>query len=120
KWVQREISNFDYLIQLNTIAGRTYNDLSQYPVFPWILSDYTSETLDLDNPTVFRDLSKPIGAVNAKSTENVREKFETFEDPSGVIEKFHYGTHYSNAAGVMHYMIRMEPFTGLHIQLQSG
>lgn len=32
KWVRREISNFDYLMQLNTIAGRTYNDLNQYPV----------------------------------------------------------------------------------------
>lgn len=32
KWVNREISNFDYLMQLNTIAGRTYNDLAQYPV----------------------------------------------------------------------------------------
>ena len=32
KWVRREISNFDYLMQLNTIAGRTYNDLNQYPI----------------------------------------------------------------------------------------
>jgi len=32
KWVQQEISNFEYLMHLNTIAGRTYNDLSQYPV----------------------------------------------------------------------------------------
>ena len=32
KWVRREISNFDYLMQLNTISGRTYNDLNQYPV----------------------------------------------------------------------------------------
>lgn len=46
-------------------------------------------------------------------------RFETFEDPSGVIEKFHYGTHYSNAAGVMHYLLRMEPFTALHIELQG-
>ena len=30
--MNREISNFDYLIQLNTMAGRTYNDLAQYPV----------------------------------------------------------------------------------------
>lgn len=37
-----------------------------------------------------------------------------------MIDKFHYGTHYSNAAGVMHYLIRVEPFTTLHIQLQSG
>lgn len=47
-------------------------------------------------------------------------RYESFEDPTGMIDKFHYGTHYSNAAGVMHYLIRTEPFTTLHIQLQSG
>ncbi|XP_062913330.1 neurobeachin-like protein 2 isoform X4 [Mobula hypostoma] len=120
KWVQRKISNFEYLMQLNTIAGRTYNDLSQYPVFPWIICDYTSEELDLNNPSVFRDLSRPIGVVNDKHAKDVKEKYESFEDPTGNIDKFHYGTHYSNAAGVMHYMIRIEPFTTLHIQLQSG
>eukprot|EP00057_Strongylocentrotus_purpuratus_P026068 XP_011680542.1 PREDICTED: neurobeachin-like protein 1 isoform X2 [Strongylocentrotus purpuratus] len=120
KWINREISNFDYLMQLNTIAGRTYNDLSQYPVFPWILSDYSSEELDLENPEVFRDLSKPVGVVNPKHIPEVQGKYENFEDPSGTIDKFHYGTHYSNAAGVMHYLVRMEPFTMLHIQLQSG
>jgi hypothetical protein len=30
-----QIDNFDYLMALNTLAGRTYNDLGQYPVFPW-------------------------------------------------------------------------------------
>lgn len=45
-------------------VGRTYNDLTQYPVFPWIIADYTSEVLDLTNPATFRDLSKPIGALN--------------------------------------------------------
>ncbi|XP_055486139.1 neurobeachin-like protein 2, partial [Leucoraja erinacea] len=120
KWVQRKISNFEYLMQLNTIAGRTYNDLSQYPVFPWIICDYTSEELDVNNPSVFRDLTRPIGVVNDKHAKDVKEKFESFEDPTGNIDKFHYGTHYSNAAGVMHYMIRTEPFTTLHIQLQSS
>ncbi|XP_065523059.1 neurobeachin-like protein 2 isoform X4 [Lathamus discolor] len=120
KWVLREISNFEYLMQLNTIAGRTYNDLSQYPVFPWILRDYVSETLDLTNPAVFRDLSKPIGVANERHAQEVKEKYESFEDPTGTVDKFHYGTHYSNAAGVMHYLIRTEPFTTLHIQLQSG
>ncbi|XP_062854156.1 neurobeachin-like protein 1 [Trichomycterus rosablanca] len=120
KWVNREISNFDYLMQLNTIAGRTYNDLAQYPVFPWVLSDYTSEELDLSDPRVFRDLSKPVAVLNEKNAKAVREKYESFEDPTGTIDRFHYGTHYSNAAGVMHYLLRVEPFTSLHIQLQSG
>lgn len=48
-----------------TVTGRSYNDLSQYPVFPWILSDYTSDILDLTNPKSFRDLSKPIGVVSS-------------------------------------------------------
>ena len=38
-----EITNFEYLMCLNTLAGRSYNDLMQYPVFPWILADFDSE-----------------------------------------------------------------------------
>ncbi|XP_064474844.1 neurobeachin-like protein 1 [Ornithodoros turicata] len=120
RWVQREISNFDYLMHLNTIAGRTYNDLSQYPVFPWVLADYSSEELDLDNPSTYRDLSRPIGVVNPKNEAEVRAKYENFVDLTGAVEKFHYGTHYSNSAGVLHYLVRLEPFTSLHIELQSG
>jgi len=120
KWINRDISNFEYLMQLNTIAGRSYNDLSQYPVFPWVLADYTSPTLDLGNSDTFRDLSKPIGAQNSKHVEEIKQKYDNFEDPSGAVAKFHYGTHYSNSAMVLHYLVRVEPFTSLHIQLQSG
>ncbi|RMX38939.1 hypothetical protein pdam_00016423 [Pocillopora damicornis] len=120
KWVHREISNFEYLMQLNTIAGRTYNDLSQYPVFPWVLMDYESEELRLDDPTVYRDLSKPVGALNPDRVEPIRERYNSFIDPSGLIAKFHYGSHYSSSAGILHYMLRVEPFTTLHVKLQSG
>ncbi|XP_055341493.1 neurobeachin-like protein 1 [Paramacrobiotus metropolitanus] len=120
KWVQREMSNLEYLMALNTIAGRTYNDLSQYPVFPWVLRDYTSAQLDLHNPDTFRDFSRPMGIQNPRSIPEVRHKYDNFEDPSGTIEPFHYGQHYSNPASVIHYLLRLEPFTTLHIQLQSG
>ena len=79
--METDISSFG--LQLNTLAGRTYNDLSQYPVFPWILADYTSEELDLTDPSTFRDLSKPIGVVNPKNVPEVKAKYESFEDPSG-------------------------------------
>ena len=62
-------------MQLNTIAGRTYNDLAQYPVFPWVLADYDSAELDLDNPAVYRDLSRPIGAMNPNKLDNLRERY---------------------------------------------
>ena len=58
RWVNREIGNFEYLMALNSLAGRTCNDLNQYPVFPWILADYTSPSLNLDDPASYRDLSK--------------------------------------------------------------
>ncbi|MGH0139782.1 UNVERIFIED_CONTAM: hypothetical protein FKN15_070093 [Acipenser sinensis] len=45
KWQKGKMSNFEYLMYLNTLAGRTYNDLMQYPVFPWIIADYDSEEL---------------------------------------------------------------------------
>ena len=31
---------------------------------------------------------------------------------------FHYGTHYSSAAIVLYYMIRIQPFTEQHVRLQ--
>lgn len=47
---------------LNNFSGRTYSDLTNYPVLPWVLADYESETLDLSSPASFRDLSRPMGA----------------------------------------------------------
>ena len=62
RWLHREISSFEYLMRLNRLAGRTYNDLSQYYVFPWVIADYTSETIDLRNPKIYRDFRYPMGA----------------------------------------------------------
>ncbi|RDX91196.1 BEACH domain-containing protein C2, partial [Mucuna pruriens] len=118
RWAKWEISNFEYLMQLNTLAGRSYNDITQYPVFPWILSDYSSESLDLSNPSSYRDLSKPVGALNPERLNRFQERYASFDDP--VIPKFHYGSHYSSAGTVLYYLVRVEPFTTLAIQLQGG
>eukprot|EP01119_Soliformovum_irregulare_P006369 TRINITY_DN1829_c1_g1_i1.p1 TRINITY_DN1829_c1_g1~~TRINITY_DN1829_c1_g1_i1.p1 ORF type:complete len:2177 (-),score=533.78 TRINITY_DN1829_c1_g1_i1:2-6196(-) len=118
RWRHREISNFDYLMQLNTIAGRTYNDLAQYPVFPWVLADYTSEKIDLSDSKYYRDLSKPLGALNPKRLQDFIERYNSFDDP--IIPKFYYGSHYSSTATVLYYLLRMEPFTTLMIQFQGG
>ena len=59
-WQDGAITNFDYLMQLNKLAGRTFNDLMQYPIFPFVLSDYTSQEIDLNTEKTFRNLRKPI------------------------------------------------------------
>lgn len=75
RWVRGEISNFQYLMYLNTLAGRSYNDLMQYPVFPWILADYDAEELDLTDASTFRDFTKPMGAQSLDRLEQFKKRF---------------------------------------------
>ncbi|KAJ5079063.1 neurobeachin [Anaeramoeba ignava] len=69
KWVNGKISNFEYLMILNSMAGRTYNDLTQYPVFPWVIADYENETINLKDSKIYRDLSKPMGSTWRESSQ---------------------------------------------------
>ena len=120
-WETHRISNLDYLLRLNTISGRSYNDLTQYPVLPWVLQDYTSAELDLTEAGgMFRDLSKPVGALEPGRADKFAERFATYQDPGMDSKPFHYGSHYSSAGIVLYYLIRMEPFTTGNIQLQGG
>ncbi|XP_055300472.1 WD repeat and FYVE domain-containing protein 3 isoform X2 [Sitodiplosis mosellana] len=120
RWVRGEISNFQYLMHLNTLAGRSYNDLMQYPVFPWILADYDSEELDLNSPKTFRNFAKPMGAQSPERLEQFQKRFKEWDDPHGETPPYHYGTHYSSAMIVCSYLVRMEPFTQHFLRLQGG
>jgi hypothetical protein len=120
-WANREISNFDYLMQLNSLAGRSINDLGQYPVFPWIIADYTSSKLDLKDPRTFRDLRYPIGAQLESQRKILRDKYDSITSLSqDDCPPYHYGSHYSTAGFVIWYLMRMEPFTSYHVWLQDG
>ncbi|KAJ0162419.1 Beige -like protein 1 [Colletotrichum tanaceti] len=118
KWQKGEMSNFHYLMLVNTMAGRTFNDLTQYPVFPWVLADYTSEELNLNDPATFRDLSKPMGAQTAGRVSGFRESYNALAEIGET--PFHYGTHYSSAMIVSSYLIRLPPFVQSYILLQGG
>uniref|UniRef100_H2MQV2 WD repeat and FYVE domain containing 3 n=1 Tax=Oryzias latipes TaxID=8090 RepID=H2MQV2_ORYLA len=120
RWERGEISNFQYLMHLNTLAGRSYNDLMQYPVFPWILADYDSEEVDLNNPKSFRNLAKPMGAQTDDRLTQYKKRYKDWEDPNGETPAYHYGTHYSSAMIVASYLVRMEPFTQIFLRLQGG
>lgn len=123
QWVAGKMSNFDFIMHLNSFAGRSFNDLTQYPVFPWVIADYDSEEIDLDDPKIYRDLSKPMGALGEERAQQFRARYEALastcfsdDDPP----PFHYGTHYSCAAYVLYYLMRLEPFSRLALALQGG
>jgi hypothetical protein len=83
-------------MQLNTISGRTYNDLNQYPVLPWILNDYSADGGGFSRADVleaihaqgkhpfharlFRDLSKPVGALDQARLDQILERFSNMAD----------------------------------------
>lgn len=46
-WMNDQFSNFEYLMRVNWLAGRSYQDITQYPVFPWILNNYDSSSYDV-------------------------------------------------------------------------
>ena len=91
-------------------------DLSQYPVFPWVIGDYASagsngHGLDLENPSTFRDLSKPVGALDPNRLMRFRERASALEAD----QRFLYGTHYSAPAFVAFFLLRQAPELTLHL-----
>lgn len=138
EWQHGLLSNYDYLILLNSLSGRSFNDPSQYPVFPWVLSQYHSRGLELDQIETFRDLSKPVGALDPDRARFHQHKYRETEHlwkeemrdghvhgtasivPPDISRAYHYSTHYSSAAIVMHYLVRVAPFTEYLIHFQSG
>jgi factor associated with neutral sphingomyelinase activation len=73
-WANGEISNIQYLNIINMLANRSHNDLSQYPIFPWIFHTYDSD-FDLRNAELYRDLSKPIGAINKHRLRKLKDLY---------------------------------------------
>jgi factor associated with neutral sphingomyelinase activation len=131
------VTNLAYLLFLNDVAGRTFADMSQYPVVPWVLKDFSSAALDLADPSSFRDLAKPIGALNPARLRAFRERYADMPREeeraeggegagagaaagagAGAGAPFLYGTHYSTPAYTLHYLVRAMPEHQL--RLQSG
>lgn len=119
-WLVGAISNFDYLMALNFFAGRTVLDISQYPVFPWVLKNYGDANFpDLENEASFRDLCKPIGAIGSADKELIIQARYAEQVSMGDVPS-HYFSHYSSPFAVASFLIRLEPFTSLHLLLQGG
>ena len=89
-WQDWNISTMELLLWLNILSNRSFNDLSQYPVFPWILTQYK----DILNPTKEIALSKSympeMFSTNLKS--NVKSSKSYGKSNSGDVKKKAKGT----------------------------
>ncbi|CAK73347.1 unnamed protein product (macronuclear) [Paramecium tetraurelia] len=118
KWVKGKLSNFEYLMLINKYSGRSFNDLNQYPIFPWVIGDYTSKSIDLTKRETYRDLEKMISASNEERLKNCKIRAESLRQTQN--EYFLFGSHYSVAAQIINTLVRLEPFTTLSCELQDG
>ncbi|KPI87335.1 hypothetical protein ABL78_3576 [Leptomonas seymouri] len=124
RWATGALSNYEYLRFLNEVAGRTNRDLNQYPIFPWVLADYASATLDLEASSTFRNFGYPMGAQTEARRRIVAQLFENTREvrdvDTGKSYPFHHGTHYSTSGGVLYFLLRVQPFTTYARLFQGG
>ena len=139
-WFNNKISTFKYINFVNILSNRSLKDLTQYPVFPWILHDYSIKEYDKKEkkPKIrIRQLNLPmaqIGIDPLTNESNRKNNYETnfdvfiddldeklknytmeqfYQDDNVDLDKipYYYGTHYSNPAYVSHYLTRIFPYT---------
>uniref|UniRef100_A0A671L676 Neurobeachin-like n=1 Tax=Sinocyclocheilus anshuiensis TaxID=1608454 RepID=A0A671L676_9TELE len=97
RWQRREISNFEYLMFLNTIAGQIL-----FASF-WTICNHVS--IESFGWTYWLP---PIGALNPKRAVFYADRYESWDEET---PPCHYTTHYSTAASTLHWLVRIEPFT---------
>ncbi len=109
EWRHKRMSTFDYLMKLNLYGARSFQDLSQYPVFPWVLANYSAKDLTLNSVENYRDLSRPAAALSDRKAREGDSKYDNTDDfPDG---RFQFGTHYMPGRVVLAYMMRLQPYT---------
>ena len=108
-----EIDNFHYLLLVNKYASRTYNDISQYPVMPWVINNLTNFHL--------RDFSRTIcQQKNCRKDDNIDSSNDDKYISNMKTLKCHFMLHYSNSGYIMHYLSRVNPITYDAIKFQSN
>ena len=109
KWLEGKLSTLDYLLLINKFSDRSYNTLSQYLIFPWLLSNFE----DIYNDDNIRNFKLPISY-------NSRDELET-----NILEndwdryQYHFSSYLSNYMYTNHYLIRMYPYIDNQIKLQD-
>ena len=124
KWTKWEISTLKMLMIINFYANRSFNDINQYPVFPWIITYYNSEEIPPPQENKIRPLGTPMGMLD--SPEEAKERKESFLSTWALIENQNddedfdrYRSHYSTSLYITYYMVRVFPFSSMRIELQG-
>ncbi|XP_010546931.1 PREDICTED: protein GFS12 isoform X2 [Tarenaya hassleriana] len=110
KWWRGELSNFEYLLFLNKLAGRRWGDHTFHPVMPWVI-DFSKKP-DNDRDSGWRNLRKSKWRL-AKGDEQLDFTYSTFEIPHHVSDEC------LSELAVCSYKARRLPLTVLRAAVRS-
>ena len=118
EWQEERLSTYEYLLLVNKYSSRTFNDVNQYPIFPWLVRKYK---IDKENNNLIitqRNFNYPMGGQTEDNRVSAINRYEDDEE-SKVNFPVHYGTHYSTSSYIYFYLMREEPYTSLLVKLQG-
>ena len=117
-----EITNYEYLLYLNKFSSRTYNDISQYPIFPFIILDIPkfiekSNNKEIIDINIYRDMNYPL---SMQSYENRNDALHSYESELNENNfPYHIFNHYSIYSYVLYYLTRNNPYCQKGIEISN-
>ena len=109
KWKEEKITTYDYLLLLNKLSSRSYNDTNQYPVMPWLFL--------IEGKEKMRNFDLPISVQDESTQEPFLSKGKIHLTIDQALVQ---ANHYSTSAYMCFYLMRANPFTNLMIRFQSN
>ena len=136
-WNNDKINNFYFLNMLNKYSSRSYNDLQQYPVFPWLFTRYSTELLENKKYNLLSSLqnNKKLSILNkvlyekylrnfqypiSAQTDEKRKEIQKRYDKNFFKFKSHFNSHYSTSSIIFYFLVRLSPVTEEHVKFQGG
>ena len=110
-WQEGKITTLDYLLLINKFSNRSYNDLTQYLVMPWLLNNYT----DIYNNNNFRKMNYCMAIQDKESLDLIKQNYE-----NDIEKRCYLQYHYSNSAFVSLYLVRLNPFSYNQIKINGN
>lgn len=115
----------------------------QYPVYPYIVSNYEAGIFDLRLPSNYRNLAKPIAVQHPDKEEKFIDVYSALEDARALeasrqqeidqqdnqqnssifghqSDPYHFASLYSNSGIVLHYLVRLLPYTRMFLDYQDN
>lgn len=90
----RYVANYKVRARFNPLPQRT---LRREPGSPWLCCSLA-----------------PLQYLEEEYRKGIRE-----DDPMPPVQPYHYGSHYSNSGTVLHFLVRMPPFTKMFLAYQG-